>query len=359
MTSIGHAYGDTYSAGTYTYWNRGSARSLALGGNSVAERVHSGSFLNNQAAMVNQEYALDGTIVYGEPEDKSVSLQNANLVTHRYLMVGGSLYLFKRLAFGLGLEQLRFIARSNSQSIREFSDSVLEVNASVALRVTDSFSLSTAFVRTVSRRDTTLQDDTEDTVNPSIFENGDTAKIGLMWQMTSLLRFGATHRFASTMRAEKQTGNLFAQSYIPQKTELGLAISFVPESTKKSKPGFLKIAKLLLQADIMSFPNLDDKLYYAPAVAYNEQDKYELNTHDAVIPRAGLELGLLTYKYFELTGLAGCYREPAFTVSSSPRNHVTFGAHMRIWFLVTNIALDYSKDYINKNIEVTLARSSF
>lgn len=352
------AFAESFSAGTYTYWNRGSARSLALGGAGAAERTQSGAYLYNQAAMVNQDYPLDGTIVYGEPTDKSVSLENANQVTHRYLMVGGSLLFAKKLAFGLGIEQVRFIARSTTQNIREFSDSVLEMNASMAFKFTENFSLSAAYIRTVSRRDTSLQDDAEDLERPSIYENGNTAKFGLMWRASSYLRLGLTHRLSSNIQAEQKTGTLFARSYIPQKTEIGLAVSFVPE-TPKAKPGFFQVMKLLLQADIVTFPKLHDALYYAPAVAYGEQDKFELNTNDVIIPRAGFEIGFLKYNYFELTGLVGGYREPAFTVSTEARDHLTFGASMRLWFLSTNIALDYSRNYINKNIEISLARSAF
>lgn len=348
-----------YSAGTYTFWNRGSARRLALGGATVSERVDTAAYLANHAAMVNQPFALDGSVAYGEPIDKSVSLENADLVTHRYLLFGASVLFFNRFALGVGAEQLRFIARSKSQSIHEFSDSVLEMDFSGALKVTNDLSFSGAFIRTVSRRDTTLQQDVDSgTERPSIYENGNAAKFGLLWRASRFFRIGVTHRTRSFMKAEETTGTLFSSSYIPQKTEFGAAVSLVPEADKV-KPGFLQIVKLLLQVDLLSFPALSETLYYAPAVAYGEQDKFKLSTKSVWVPRMGFEIGFLQYKYFDLTGLFGAYQEPAFTVSSKARNHFTLGSHIRLWFLSTNLALDYSDNYLNKNIEITLARGRF
>lgn len=349
----------SFSAGTYTFWNRGSARTLALGGATVSERTNSAAYLANHAAMVNQSFPLEGSVAYGEPSDSSVSLANADLVTHRYLLFGASVALWKRFALGIGAEQLRFIARSESQAIREFSDSILEMDFSAALKITNDLSVSAAFIRTATRRDTTLQNDAvSGTEHPSIYENGNAAKFGLLWRASRFFRFGVTHRTRSFMKAEEKTGTLFSGSYIPQKTEFGAAISLVPEADK-IKPGFLQIVKLLVQVDLVTFPALSEPLYYAPAVAYGEQSDFKLSTKHVWVPRTGFEIGFLQYKYLDLTGLIGAYREPAFTVSSSPRNHVTLGANIRFWFLSTNLALDYGNDYLNRIIEISLARGRF
>lgn len=344
------------AVGAYGLSNRGPVKSLALSGATVASTDNSAAVLENPAGIGQQPGVFRWAFDYGNPRDQSLVQPRADRLREDYLIVGASLLLWQRIGFGIGAETQSGQTSGKPDDSTEFKheDALLDGHASLALKLVDGLSLSGTYVRNFARRAMETRIGLEVESGSDVLE-GTQMRYGLLWRISRRFSLGGTHTRASVLRPKSEVEDRYGLAYKPEQNRLGFSFDLKPAS-EKAEGFFPEAVRFFAQLDMLRFPGVPGGggLYYAPSITFLNSSDYRLEERARWIPRIAAESALFRFNPVALRFWSGTYLEPAYLKGKSPRPHATVGAHLKVYMVVLQAALDVARQFRNQNYGASL-----